>query len=247
MVWKLKKPNIEFITPHKPLLEIAPPVPAGQMLPDWFSAMSNDIPDPGHEFPRLGDWIKDFKGHTVKKCPAVIDFLTEGYIIPLWCDILIQKQNDKLHWENNELDIGVVEFHNYQQAPTYPFKENDYKHPLKFISPWWFKTPPGWSMLFMQPQLHFQKEFSLLPGIVETDSFHQTNFPGIWHREGDTILKRGIPFIHVIPFKRTKHSLLPRIANEVDRDTNAYEQTALRSKFVGGYREITRRFRKNIK
>ena len=45
MVWKLKKPNIEFITPHKPLLEIAPPVPAGQMLPDWFSAMSNDIPE----------------------------------------------------------------------------------------------------------------------------------------------------------------------------------------------------------
>ena len=78
MVFKVKTPNIEFITPHKPLLEIAPPVPAGQMLPDWFQNMGTDIPDYNAPFPRVGEWIKEFTGHTIKKCPAVIDYLAEG-------------------------------------------------------------------------------------------------------------------------------------------------------------------------
>jgi len=86
----------------------------------------------------------------------------------------------------------------------------------------------------------------LLPGIVETDSFHQVNFPSIWHREGDTILKRGSPLLHVIPFKRSDYNFINRVATDKDNDTNAYQQTALRSKFVGGYRDITRRFRKKI-
>lgn len=247
MVFKVKTPNIEFITPHKPLLEIAPPVPAGQMLPDWFQNMGTDIPDYNAPFPRVGEWIKEFTGHTIKKCPAVIDYLTEGYIIPLWSDILIQKIGDRIHWENNQLDIGIIEFHNFEQAPTYPYQGNDHRHPLKFISPWWFKTPPGWSTLFMAPQLHKQDNYTLIPGIVETDSFNQINFPGIWHTEGDTILKRGTPFLHVIPFKREKYSHNNRIATAEDHDLITSEQTALRSKFTGGYRDITRRFRRKLK
>ena len=247
MVWKLKQKNIEFITPHKSLLETAPPVPGAQMIPDWFSKMSNDIPDFEGPFPKVGDWIKEFTGHTIKKCPAVVDYFAEGYVIPLWSDILIQKHGDNIHWENNKLDIGIIEFHNFQQAPTYHYKEGDYRHPLKFISPWWFKTPPGYSTLFLQPQLHPQDNYTLFPGIVETDSFHQINFPAVWHTEGDTILKRGIPFLHVIPFKREKIKNVNRFAEAEDHDMITYQQTALRSKFTGGYRDITRRFRRKLK
>lgn len=247
MVFKVKKPDIEFITPHKTLLETAPPVPGAQMIPDWFTKMNKDIPDLEGPFPKVGDWIEEFTGHTIKKCPAVVDYFTQGYVIPLWSDILIQKIEDRIHWENNKLDIGVIEFHNFQQAPTYHFKEGDYRHPLKFISPWWFKTPPGYSTLFLQPQLHPQDNYTLFPGIVETDSFHQINFPAVWHTEGDTILKRGIPFLHVIPFKREKIKNINRFAEAEDHDMITYQQTALRSKFTGGYRDITRRFRRKLK
>ena len=157
--------------------------------------LSNDILDFHTSFPRVGDWIKEFTGHTIKKCPAVIDYLTEGYIIPLWCDLLVQKQGDKIHWENHNIDYVMIEFHNYEQAQTYLlFEEGDHRHPLKFISPWFFKTPPGWSTMFIPPLLERNDNFTLIPGIAETDSFHQINFPGIWHTDGDTILKRGMPF-----------------------------------------------------
>ena len=100
----------------------------------------------------------------------------------------------------------------------------------------------------MAPQLHKQDNYTLIPGIVETDSFNQINFPGIWHTEGDTILKRGTPFLHVIPFKRKeKYSHNNRIATAEDHDLITSEQTALRSKFTGGYRDITRRFRRKLK
>jgi len=247
MVRKIKTKNIEFITTVPPLVDIAPPVPASQMIPKWFDMLSNDIPDFQGPFPRVGDWIKEFTGHTIKKCPAVIDYLTEGYIVPLWCDLLVQKHGEKIHWENHNIDYGQIEFHNYEQAQTYPFEEGDHRHPLKFISPWFFKTPPGWSTMFIPPLLERNEHFTLIPGIVETDSFHQINFPGIWHTQGDTILKRGMPFLHVIPFKREKKpKLIVRKSTQDDMDMIRDEQTSLRSKFTGGYREITRRFRKTI-
>ena len=108
------------------------------------------------------------------------------------------------------------------------------------------KTLPC-STLFLQPQLHPQDNYTLFPGIVETDSFHQINFPAVWHTEGDTILKRGIPFLHVIPFKREKIKNVNRFAEAEDHDMITYQQTALRSKFTGGYRDITRRFRRKLK
>ena len=54
-------------------------------------------------------------------------------------------------------------------------------------------------------------------------------------------------FLHVIPFKREKKpKLLVRKSTQDDMDMIRDEQTSLRSKFTGGYREITRRFRKSL-
>lgn len=99
-------------------------------------------------------------------------------------------------------------------------------------------------MLFIPPLLHPNDDFSLFPGIVETDNFHQVNFPGIWHSEGDRILQRGTPFLHVIPFKRSKHKLQVTEFLQKDYKNNDTESFKLRSKMTGGYRDMTRKNRK---
>ena len=200
--------NMEFKTTIFGLQEVAPPVPASQMIPDWFKNLSMHIEIPDKKpFPLMGKIIEKFSNHTIKKCPAVVDYFTEGYIVPLWSDVLIQRYGQDFHFESNLLDQlpNFIEFHSEEQFKGYHFKKNDYRRAIKFVSPWHFYTPKGWSTLFIPPLLHPNNDFTLFPGIVETDSFNQVNFPGIWHSEGDRILKRGLPFLHAIPFKRRKN------------------------------------------
>jgi len=244
-MFKKKENNITFATMVPSLLEVAPPVPAGQMIPEWFKKLPLDLPRMNDKpFPKLGPILKDLNSHTVKKCPAVVDYFTEGYIIPLWTDILVQRHGDQFHFETNHPDdtfATVIEFHNNEQLSTYPFERNDFRNAVKFTSPWFFWTPPGWSTLFLQPQMHPNRDFTLIPGIVETDSFHQVNFPSIWHSEGDRLLKRGSPFLHVIPFKREKTNMVAKEFDDFENDAMRDESFKLRSKMTGGYREITRR------
>tara|TARA_B100001939_G_scaffold127732_1_gene110646 strand:- start:3412 stop:4155 length:744 start_codon:yes stop_codon:yes gene_type:complete len=243
MKW-VKKTNIEFASIIPALVDIAPPVPAGQMIPEWFQKLPLDLQQPDHKpFPIMTSMIKDLNLHTIKKCPAVVDYFTEGYIIPFWMDMLIQRHGDEFSYETNFTDEGVgstVEFHDEQQFSTYPFERNDYRRAVKFTSPWFFWTPPGWSTLFLAPQMHPNKDFTLIPGIVETDTFHQVNFPSIWHAEGERLIKRGTPFLHVIPFKREKKNLI--VNKWEDRHDIAIrdESFKLRSKMTGGYRQINK-------
>ena len=95
MKW-VKKPNIEFASIIPALVDVAPPVPAAQMIPEWFQKLSLDLQQPDHKpFPIMTSMIKDLNLHTIKKCPAVVDYFTEGYIIPFWMDMLIQRHGDE--------------------------------------------------------------------------------------------------------------------------------------------------------
>jgi len=249
-VKSIKAKNITFKTQIPALVDLMPPVPASQMIPEWFQNLAMDLPRPDHKpFPVLGPIIKSWSSHTIKKCPAVVDYFTEGYIIPLWSDIFIQRYGQEFHFETNH-DQGIgstIEFHNNDQVKTYPFKRNDYKNAVKFTSPWFFYTPPGWSTLFLPPLLHPNDDYTLFPGIVETDSFHQVNFPSIWHSEGDRILKRGSAFLHVIPFKREKHKHIVEEFSQKDYQNNSDESFRLRSLMTNGYRDLTRKSRKKWK
>ena len=247
---KIKGNNIVFKTQLPALVELAPPVPASQMIPEWFTKLKMDLARPEHKpYPIMGELLKKWSSHTIKKCPAVVDYFSEGYIIPLWSDMLIQRRGQDFHFETNH-DQGIgstIEFHDEAQFGTYPFKRKDLRKAVKFTSPWFFYTPPGWSMLFMPPLLHPNDDFTLFPGIVETDSFHQVNFPGVWHSEGDRILQRGSAFLHVIPFKRTKHKHIVEEFSDLDFKNNATESFNLRSLMTNGYRDITRKNRKKWK
>jgi hypothetical protein len=140
--------NITFKTQIPALVELEPPVPASQMIPEWFRKLPMDLPRPDHKpFPVLGPILKKWSSHTLKKCPAVVDYFAEGYIIPLWSDIFIQRQGDEFHFDTNHGDNGIgstIEFHNEAQFATYPFKRGDLRRAVKFTSPWFFYTPPGW-------------------------------------------------------------------------------------------------------
>ena len=241
------KQSIEFKTDVRGLEKTAPIKPSSFYLPSWFKDMSDYIEsDAVHEkgkknyFGKKGDIAKKWSSGTVKRCPAIVDLLSEGFIIPMWCDFLVQRDMETLEWDNKNFEYGI-DFHGKKQIKGWNLKKTDFPEGVKFNNPWRIYTPPGYSVLFMPPTYQFEKRFTVLPGIVETDSYHSINFPTVWHTTKDAIIERGTPFIQVIPFKRSKWKSQISLMDTEDMRMEGIEKNMLNTKFKNAYRDIVAR------
>lgn len=200
----MKKKEIIFTNTVPPTDMLAPPPePAINNLPTWYKKMDTYI---GGKLR-----IKDgYPNQTVKKCIPVFDATTSGYLIKLWTDVNIARFNDgsvNISGSATSVSLSVVEGHDINQAPTYPFPPGYEKEILKWINPWHIKTPKGYSVLFTQPMHREDLPFHIMPGIVDTDTFPlSVNFPFFIEEDFEGIIPYGTPIAQVIPFKRDSFS-----------------------------------------
>ena len=240
------KQFIEFKTDVVGLESISPVKKSNSFIPSWFKDMDDYIirqPNPSglpNAFGKTKETAKKHSGGTVKRCPAIIDLITEGFIIPMWCDFLLQRDNQVLEYDNKNFPYGI-EFHSNQQIHNWKLKKGDFREGVKFNNPWRIYTPPGYSVMFIAPYYQFEQRFTVLPGIVETDSYHHINFPTIMHTKKDTIIERGTPFIQVIPFKRDDWNFDVSTMTPAQTKADTSEKLELSTKFKNSYRNITRR------
>ncbi len=200
----LKTEVIEFLCLEEDVGVIPGPVPASKMIPDWYKKI------PTHQESR--DHFGG-KALTAKKCLPMIDAMTLGFIIPLYGDVNITTNKDCSvigvgTAPGNESAFNpygghIVDFHSLDQvgnktSPSYPGK------PLKFINRWVIKTAPGWSVLITPVLNSFEKRFTILSAVVDTDKYiKEINFPAVWNIPNfDEVLPAGTPLVTVIPFKR---------------------------------------------
>ena len=87
MKW-IKENNIEFASIIPALVDVCPPVPAAQMIPEWFQKLSLELQQTNHKpLPIMTSMIKDQHLNKITKCHAVGEYFTEGYIMQLWMDM----------------------------------------------------------------------------------------------------------------------------------------------------------------
>ena len=96
----------------------------------------------------------------------------------------------------------------YLKLKGSPLLEKNKNLPVyKILNPWKIKTPKGYSCLFVPPLNNSDDRFSIIPAIVDTDTFPiEINFPIIINGDKypilETTIKKGTPYAQVIPFKR---------------------------------------------
>jgi hypothetical protein len=235
--------NIIF-TPAFDVLTEYSPQPASRHVPDWYKTMESYIGE-----------IKKPSGEgqtsaTIKRCMPVFDAITGGYIIPTYVDIFVtqvpaldpnnfglQETAPWYEWPS----MKPIQFHPIEQAPKHPARKElseDAGYP-KWNNPWGIKTPPGYSCLFVPP-FHRDSLFTILPGIVDTDSYNApVNFPfalNDWKFEG--LIPAGTPMVQVIPFKRDSWQM--SIGNEEDIKEQEHINKTLRSRFFDVYKNTYR-------
>jgi len=212
----MKEKIIEFIYPEgsKELFKDNFPIPAKLNIPDWYKKLESS-------------WQKK----TIKSCMPFLDSLSAGYILKLDQDFYIK--HNFINEENNKkdssfrvsyhgmhdlfsikgmnLNSGHPEIHPPEQlGEKCPFnKKNIGLSYYKILNPYTIKTPPGYSCLFVPLLNNNDDRFEIISGIVDTDTFEiPINFPIIINGDKyptlETVIKRGTPYVQVIPFKRDK-------------------------------------------
>jgi hypothetical protein len=173
------------------------PSPAKTMIPDWYKKMDMSV---NGRFLREGH--KAFLQQTMKSCVPVLDYLCSGYIITAPCDILVTTRGGVSEFSWN-LNGPLIEMHGQSQTEGTPYEN---KLTYKINSPWYVKTPKGYSCLFLKPQYLDTKGIDVLPAVVDTDGYHQVNFPFHYNpkdtSDGEVVIPIGTPVMQVVPFKR---------------------------------------------
>jgi hypothetical protein len=146
---------------------------------------------------------------TVKRCPPFVDAMTGGFLIPLICDVKVER--GEFTWDNDLPTGGAVSFsrspigiHDAGQVAGTPLFDPD-RFLIKFHNLWTIEAPDGYSLLFTHPANRFDLPFTTLTGLVDCDRYHDAwiNFPAHWHDANFSgLLPKGTPVAQVFPVKR---------------------------------------------
>jgi len=197
--------DIKFIAKNKkyePVLKLTPPVFSNQVLPEWYKKLTRtEILDNG------------LKGKTAKKCPAIQDILSSGFIIPMFT---------KLEFVSTKNEDGIITQQNWHLGIAAATGDDisshlDYHHPyqtkgmdlnrtvdntvLKLSLPYRIVVPEGYNIKYSDPFYHFRKDIRCLPGIVEADKWGYVAFP-FEILSDNFIIEPGTPLIHCLVYKR---------------------------------------------
>ena len=228
---------ISFVTTMPGLLDIEEclPVPARKAFPTWVSKVPRTDPI--------------FNGETIRKCPGIIDYLTQGYVLPMWADVRLNYESKSetwtafsgrdgrtALWENH----GNHQFLDHVQAQ---YLGREVKFVFKAVSPWKIITPPGWSVYQLPLNYHFDNQFSVMPGVIDTDMYYELNQQVLYFGDSeDVVIERGTPLVLYVPFKRQSLDLDIRVANDSDINRFRTADTQSVTKFLGAgfYRQMQR-------
>jgi len=201
------------------------PIPAKLNIPDWYKKLEHTV-----------------LNKTVKGCMPFLDSLTAGYLLKMPQDFYVRHNVDNENKKGEKFKDSFQTFGLYDQSQLLSAKFLNLNsgfdnHPIKqlegsplieknknlpfykILNPWKIKTPKGYSCLFVPPLNNADDRFSIIPGIVDTDTFpNEINFPIIINGDKYTILedtiKKGTPYVQVIPFKRDTWKMILKVRDQ---------------------------------
>jgi hypothetical protein len=228
MKFKKNKENIiTFRAQNEHVWEVREkPVPSSKVLPNWWKEMKL-YTNSENKFK-----LEPAPTVTVKRCAPILDALTSGYIVPLWTDVIVSKENNfpLIKWGSSE---AVFDLWNEKQVSEYEIPNGFSSLVLKYMHGWTIKTPPGWSSLFIQPVGYQNSPFKAITGIVDTDVLEtDINVPILIKNDFEGIIEKGIPMFQIIPIKRNDWK-----SNFILEDKNQlyFNTEKLRTKLVASY------------
>ena len=232
----MKKDDIVFFTEVPGLPEIESIKYGKDSMPDWFLNTPSFAPH------QLNNEEKHIGMGTIRTCPAVSDLFGMAYIIPMWCDFYLNVTEDVLVWRNSN-DIFKANTHlDYQFKDHIPeYAKKDIKAVFKPLCPWRIKTPPGISMLQLPASYHFNKDFTVPIGIIDTYIWPELNPQILINRCGEIFIEKGTPLSMLVPIENKRYNTIIREATPEDIKWQHKTYNMHLSKFQNRFRAMKKK------
>ena len=224
--WKQReKPKIHWWSVIDGVEKVTPVLPAREFIPDWWKKVERFISKK-----------HDQKG-TVRNCPSFPEYINQGFVVPLWCDLHITIKHDGFEWHTPDKMFSFSSHSDVQFRDYLPqhMKDNT-SMVLKPSCPWRVKTPPGWSVWQLPMTYHYNPIFETLPGIIWSDIHHEINQQMLMRQYGEFVIKRGTPLAMYVPYERNKYTYDVSGPNEQNSKWANTSYAYVRTKFKGGYK-----------
>jgi hypothetical protein len=208
------------------------PKPTKEFIPEWWKQLAYVSGE--------NTLSNSYEGN-VKSCPSFIDYFLTGYVVPMWSDVILGYNRDTLQWgwktRDTRISWGGEDPNQVLNVIPYSFMGDVPAFTFKAFSPWRIITPPGYSTLILPLFFHFNSDFSVVPGIVDTDIHHTINPDVMFHsKKTELFIERGTPFFQAIPFKRESFEV--DVLEMLDIDEETFKKLAtydaeISTKFIG--------------
>ena len=165
-------------------------------------------------------------GGGFKACQGTSDYISLGGTWRLPAPLRFRPAADAQKWEarwdiaGDESNHGLsVDIFTYESSGAgCPFNEGrglpEGNH-IKIVNPWTIKTAPGWSTLLLPCWMEEPREWSLMPGIVNTDYYHTMNWVINIFTDKEFVIPMGWPIAQMMTFPRNHQNIMygqPKIA-----------------------------------
>lgn len=210
--------TIEFFSSIDGLAETLPIYPASQFRPAWMETAKED-------YKRVRSLRMDKFTH-VYHCPGIFDLYNEGFIVPMWHDLIIKtKINDPkgFGWAipSDDLQPGprsVVDALQDNIIRFIPRRPWSMQKPIKLNTPWHVVAPKGVRFLMLPISYPDTFEFEHAPGLLDPGYSSELNFQIWWNKlDGEHLIKAGTPMCHMIPITTEKFKYVCRTMTDNDR------------------------------
>jgi hypothetical protein len=207
--------QIEFLCAAQDKGVIAEPVPARDVMPEWFKRL------PPVDKSRLST---SDNALTVKRCMPFLDAFMAGWILPLAATVRLEiTDNGNTVNTGWDFDRPMTSNHHAYQVAGHPHLP---RPPCKFHNYWSIRTPKGYSCLFVSPLNRPNGVVEIVAGVVDTDEYTSLiNFPFFAVApDGLYTLEKGTPLVQVIPFRRSDLAMQAVVRAETPAEASAREK-----------------------
>ena len=237
-----KKPYIEFWATVQGIEKTSPILPAREILPEWWKNMpvKNSQATEQNIFTKA---IND--AGTVKRCPGIKKILMEGWVLTMWCDLVLKVVDGNIvcqyslpGWEKQ-----CFVHPSWQMIDHLPENaKNKYLYVFKPGCPWLVKTSQGYNTLHLDPFYFFNPNFDSAEGVQESDIYHDMS-PQLLLKKEEVFIPKGTPLQIIIPIKREsiEGKIIPH--NDKTAGLSTYNFLIAKSKFspASSYNEHIKR------
>ena len=234
----MKNNKVIFWSVIEGLEEVVSPQPAKKYIPKWWKNVPPFMPNIEGE-KKQNERVRE----TIKICPSIQDWFSQGYVIPMWCDLHIEvKENGEVICIPSDEKFSGGLMPNDAYVSWLP--EQQKKHAVVIIKPdcpWRIKTPAGYSCYQFPMWYHFNPDFEVPPGPVWSDEYHTINPQIILKHYGEIKIKRGTPLCVFVPYKREPDDTFHYEVIKRNEECKMLEMKSgimSISKFLGGYKEM---------